>query len=339
MKIYLCNDMEQWIKQSGIGQATAQQKLALELAQIPYTLTNKNEYDIIHLNTIFPQSYFKAKKAKQKGKAVIFHAHSTVEDFKDSFFFANALLPLFSWWLKKCYRTADLLLTPSNYSKALLENYKLDTPIEVISNGIVLSDWQCSTEEEEFFRHKYQLKMNDPLIISVGLPIKRKGLLDFIEMAKQLPAYQFIWFGYTNPNLLTKEIKEALQSNLSNLQFPGYIPHDELRVAYQTCDVFLFLTHEETEGIVLLEALASKTNVIVRDIPIFRDEYIDGENIYKGSTLDDFVRITSELLQKKRLSLVGPAYDTVKKKSIEQTGQKLKSYYQKLLHGYYHKNK
>jgi len=331
MRVYLCSDLQNMIEQSGVGRATLHQQMALEAEGIPYTLSKDSDYDVVHINTIFPQSYFKALQAKRQGKAVVYHAHSTIEDFRDSFFFANALAPLFGWWLKKCYQTADLILTPSAYSKSLIENYGINQPIEVVSNGIDLSYWQATTTEVNAFKERYQIKPADKLIISVGLQIKRKGILDFVEMAKQLPEYQFIWFGYTDPKMLPKEIIDAIQTDLPNLQFPGYIDRDELRVAYQAADLYLFLTHEETEGIVLLEALASKTNTLVRDIPVFEDDYTDREDIYKGQSLDDFIHIAQGILKKDLPSLVEAGYRTVSKKSIPNIGKQLKKHYLKAL--------
>lgn len=327
MHIYLCSDSQRLIKKSGVGRAIEHQQMALKTANISYSLSDKEPFDLIHINTIFPSSYLKAKKAKKKGQSVIFHAHSTVEDFKDSFFFANALAPLFGWWLKKCYNTADLVLTPSTYSKSLLENYNIHPPIQVLSNGIDLEYWQSTEAEVQQFYERYGLKNTDKLVLSVGLQIKRKGILDFVEMAKQMPEYQFIWFGYTDPKLLPNEISEAIQTHLPNLQFPGYIERDALRVAYQAADLYVFLTHEETEGIVLLEALASKTNTLVRDLPVFSD-YTAGENIYKGRTLEEFVEISKKIIEGQLPSLVDHGYQVISEKSISKIGEKLKRYYQ-----------
>ena len=168
------------------------------------------------------------------------------------------------------------------------------------------------------------------MILSIGLQIKRKGILDFVEMAKNLPEYQFIWFGYTDPKMLPKEIVAAIQTDLPNLQFPGYIEREELRVAYQACDLFVFLTHKETEGIVLLEALASKTKILVRDIPVFNPDYVHEENIYKGKTLAEFIALAKGMIEEEFPSLVDAGYQTVTKKSIPFIGKQLKSYYQTL---------
>lgn len=331
MIIYLCSDAMDLINQSGVGRAIEHQQMALKSASIPYTLTDEKTHDVIHINTVFPSSYIRAKRAKKNGIPVVYHAHSTENDFKNSFFFANALAPLAGWWFKKCYETADLILTPSEYSKMLLEEWQMKPPIKVISNGIDLSYWQSTLDEQKIFREKLGIQAEDKLIISVGLQIKRKGILDFVEMAKRMPEYQFIWFGYTDPKLLSREIKEAIQSDLPNLQFPGYIDRNEVRIAYQACDLYLFLTHEETEGIVLLEALASKANTIVRDIPVFNPDYIDRKDVYKANSLDDFIHLTRGILDEKLPSLVDTGYQKVSEKSIDKIGQQLKEHYQSVL--------
>lgn len=332
MRVYLCSDYLNQIKQSGVGRAIEHQQMALDEAQIPYTLTGDEPYELLHINTVFLKSFLRAKKAKSEGKKVVYHAHSTKEDFKNSFIFANALSSLFGWWIKKCYNTADLVLTPSEYSKTLLIKEGVKRPIEVLSNGIDLNYWKSNAEEDRAFRKEYHIKPEEKLILSVGLPIKRKGILDFVELAKRFPTIQFIWFGYMDPRFLPKEISAALQTDLPNLQFPGYIDREALRVAYQACDLYVFLTHEETEGIVLLEALASKTDTLIRDIPVFNPDYVDGVNIYKGTDIEAFQSIIEALFEEKIPSLVDEGYQEVSKKSIPSIGSKLKTFYTKVLH-------
>lgn len=41
--------------------------------------------DVVHINTVFPHSFFLAKKAKRHGIPVVYHAHSTKEDFRNSY--------------------------------------------------------------------------------------------------------------------------------------------------------------------------------------------------------------------------------------------------------------
>ena len=65
---------------------------------------------------------------------------------------------------------------------------------------------------------------------------------------------------------------------------------EELKEAYCGSDVFLFLTKEETEGIVLLEALACEIPVVLRDIPIYEEWLWNGIDVYKGRSMEEFIQ-------------------------------------------------
>lgn len=67
MIIYLCSDAMDLINQSGVGRAIEHQQMALKSAGIPYTLTDEKTHDVIHINTVFPSSYIRAKRAKKMG--------------------------------------------------------------------------------------------------------------------------------------------------------------------------------------------------------------------------------------------------------------------------------
>lgn len=85
------------------------------------------------------------------------------------------------------------------------------------------------------------------------------------------PEYKFIWFGYLDLKLVPKEIKVAVETKLDNLKFAGYVEQEELRKVYSSCDLYLFPTLEETEGIPILEALVERIPTLVRDIPVFEE--------------------------------------------------------------------
>lgn len=331
MKVLLYTSKVKDIEKSGIGKASVHQQKALKLANVSYTLDPKDDYDIVHINSIFPDSLLMARKAKLKGKKIIFHAHSTEEDFKNSFKFSNVAAPTFKQWIKHCYSTADILLTPTPYSKKLLEQYKLNKQIIPISNGIDLKFWKSDSEAKKRFRSKYGFSDKDKVIMSVGLYIERKGILDFIELAKRMPEYKFIWFGYTAPSLRTFKVSEAMKNKPANVYFPGYISSDELKDAYTGSDVYIFPTKEETEGIVLLEALAMKIDTIISDIPIYDEWLTDSYNIYKAKSIDEFETKIKGLINKTLPSVVKEGYKVAAERDIKFIGYKLKKIYEQLI--------
>ena len=124
MKVLLYTEGLKTVGKSGLGKAIKHQMKALDYAKIPYTLDPHDDYDILHINTYFLKSYFLDKKAKRKGKKIVYHAHSTEEDYKNGFIFAKQTSKLFKKWLIKCYSLGDVIVTPTPYSKKLLEGYK-----------------------------------------------------------------------------------------------------------------------------------------------------------------------------------------------------------------------
>lgn len=330
MKILIYTRDYDFVKESGVGKAIDHQIKALELVGADFTTNEKDDYDIVHINTVLPVSLFFAEKAKKNGKAVIYHAHSTKEDFKNSFLFSNQLAGTFKLWLVHCYNKGDLILTPSEYSKRLLAEYKIDKDIEVVSNGIDLDFWKKQDGDRDNFYEKYKLDKSKKSIISVGLFIHRKGILDFVELAKRLPQYEFVWFGKLDLKVVPEEIKTAVTTRLDNLHFPGYVSSDQLREAYSGSDLYIFPTYEETEGIVLLEALATKTDIIVRDIEIYQKDFIDGENIYKAKDVDEFEEKIKLILESKLESKKDEGYKIALERSLRKTGEKLMTFYKRV---------
>ena len=81
-----------------------------------------------------------------------------------------------------------------------------------------------------------------------------------------------------------------------NVTFAGFVDRETLREAYCGADVFAFMSHEETEGIVVLEALACGIPTVVRDIPVYNGWLREGQNVYKASGTDEFQQKAEGLL-------------------------------------------
>jgi len=328
VKVFLYTGLLKLVNKSGVGQAVRHQKQALELLGVPYTTDRKENFDVIHLNTIFPDSLIMSLWAKRKNKKVIYYAHSTMEDFRNSFICSNFFAPLFKWWIKLCYNSGDLIITPTDYSKELLESYGLKKPIHSLSNGIDTDFFTRNQKARKRFRKKYQLKDDEKVIISVGHYIERKGIIDFVELAKRMPDYKFYWFGYTNLHLIPSKVKKAITNHPSNLFLPGYVNRNELRDAYCGSDLFLFLTHEETEGIVLLEALAAKIPVLIRDIPIYQNWLEDGTTVYKGKRIEEFEQKIRQILEGDLPDLTDQGHLLARERDLKVIGQRLLHLYQ-----------
>ncbi|MGO3728100.1 glycosyltransferase [Enterococcus viikkiensis] len=333
MKILLYFEGQNVIGKSGIGRALSHQKRALASAGIEYTLDpSATDYDILHINTYGLKSYHLARKAKKMGKKVIYHAHSTEEDFRNSFVGSNQLAPLVKKWLVGLYGMADHLITPTPYSKKLLRNYGLKQPIAAISNGIDLKKYYPDEYKEAAFRKHFHLSETQKVVICVGLFFERKGIIDFVEIAKKMPEYTFIWFGAVPMFSIPANIRLIVNKNHpANVLFPGYINGDLIEGAYSGADLFFFPSYEETEGIVVLEALASQQQVLLRNIPVYQGWMQDQQNCYMGNTNQEFEELIRQLVNHRLPNLTLAGFKTAQAKSITEIGQELKAVYQAVL--------
>jgi len=331
MKVLLYTEGLKTIGKSGLGKAVQHQIKALEDNKVEYTLDPKcKDYDIVHINFYGPKSYLLAKKAKKMGKKIVYHAHSTEEDFRNSFIFSNQIAPLFKKWICKCYKLGDHIITPTEYSKELLLNYNLNRPITAISNGIDMNFFKKNEKDGQAFRKKYGFKNTDKVVIGIGLYLERKGLLTFVELAKRCPEYKFIWFGHSPLTVSPRKIKKAVRTKLDNLTFAGYVERSMIHSAFSGCDCYVFPTLEETEGIPILEGLSEKANILVRDIPIF-NFLEEGYDVYKAKNDDEFEEKLRGILSGKLKSLEGNGYEKVKNMEIKTVGRKLISVYEEVL--------
>jgi len=332
MKILLYTEGLKTIGKSGLGKAIKHQMKALENAKVAYTLDPNDDYDILHINTYFPKSYFLARKAKKQGKKIVYHAHSTEEDYKNGFIFAKQTSKLFKWWLIKCYSLGDVIVTPTPYSKKLLEGYKglENKKIYAVSNGIEIDFFKRDEKLGLKFRKNYGINKKDKIIIGIGLYIERKGIIDFVELAKRLPQYKFIWFGYSPLAATTKEVREAVNTKLENLLFAGYVEPQVIKEAMNGTDLYLFPTLEETEGIPIIEACACKTKALIRDIGVFEDWLIDGKNVYKAKDINEFEVKIKKILNNELPDLTEKAYKLAEERDLKNIGKQLKKIYDSL---------
>ncbi len=330
MLVYIYPGGLNLVKKSGVGEAIFHQKEMLEAAGVNVTLQWSNDADVVHLNTTFPDSCRMAHYAHSKGKSVIYYGHSTMEDFRNSFTGSNTLAPLFQKWIIHCYSMGDIVITPTEYSRSLLQSYGIKRPIFNLSNGIDTILFSYNEKRREAFRNYWGLNSQQKAVLSVGHFIERKGILDYIDLARRMPDVRFFWFGHTEDWLVPSQIRKAIKNTPPNLTWAGYVPSDRLCDAYCGCDLFDFMSYEETEGIVVLEALACHIPVIVRDIPVYGGWLENGVNVWKAKDDAEFFQKTKSILSGELPDLTEKGHEVAENRSISKVGKRLLEIYEAL---------
>ncbi|MBO7382094.1 MAG: glycosyltransferase family 4 protein, partial [Muribaculaceae bacterium] len=203
------------------------------------------------------------------------------------------------------------------------EGYGIKKKIYAVSNGIELELFKKDSKTGLDFRKKYGYTKDDKVIVGIGLYIARKGIVDFIELARRLPEYKFIWFGYSPLAVATKEVKKAFKNLPENIKFPGYVKQEDIKSALNGCDIYLFPTYEETEGIPVIEAAACEATMLIRDIPIFDDWVRNNVDAYKAKNIDDFEKKIKKIINKELPRLGNNAYKLAQERDLKIVGKQL----------------
>lgn len=328
MRVQIYTGSMQLVARSGVGQAILHQRKMLTAAGID-TTDRWEETGPIHLNTVFPDSVLTALLARKKGRKVVYYGHSTMEDFKRSFIGSTLLAPLFKRWITFCYSLGDVIITPTEYSRSLLQSYGIKKPIYSLTNGIDTAFFAPSPKARIRFRRKYGIPDGQKVVISVGHMIERKGLPEFVLMARRMPEVRFIWFGHTPLSAVPHAIRDAVANAPANVSFPGFVSQSELRDAYCGADLFAFLSQEETEGIVVLEALACGVPAMLRDIPVYDGWLRNGEQVYMAGDVEGFVQMGCAILDGSLPSLADAGRAAAESRNMTAAGEKLREIYRR----------
>jgi len=313
---------------TGLLSSYKNQKKSLESLNIEFTEKWDSSCDILQINTPWLRSLWLIKKAKRQGKKIIIWSHVTAEDAAQVFWFNKYFFPLIKKYLTYAYGLADLVFCPSEYTKSLLVAYGLN-PAKLIpqSNGVDLTIFYPDQQKRANYRQKYNCQQN--LVIgTVGLAIPRKGVDTFLALAKQYPQHQFIWFGKIYNALLAKPLPKNLPKNVT---FTGYV--QDINAAFNAIDIFIFPSHEENQGMVLLEAAAIGLPILVRDIPAYNPWLEDGVNCLKAKKEEDFKPCLDRLINDETLrqQLGASAKLLAQQEDIKVLNKKLFELYQGLL--------
>lgn len=281
------------------------------------------DVDILQCNVPFPRTIYLIKRMKKRGVPTVLWAHITAEDFANVFWFGKFLFPIVRHALRWAYDTADHIVCPTPYTKSLLVGYGIDAAkITPLSNGVDVGRFQNHKT------HTIPSRSARERILSVGLVIPRKGVDTFLRLAQSHSQHDFIWVGKQYQRWLSRGYREKVPPNAS---LKGYV--QDIVSEYHAASIFVFPSFEENQGMAVLEAAAAGLPIIVRDLPVYRDWLIDGENCLKARLEEDFSRHLDQLLRDDALRqrIIQGAKNLASQHDIPQSIQALRQIYERML--------
>ena len=270
----------------------------------------KMNLDIIHVHTEFSIGSFGRIIAKQLNIPIVATYHTYYEDYlyyitKGYFNYIskNLLKTLTQFYADK---TVNSLIVPAEKIKDLFINkYNYKKEIAVIPTGIAIERFYKENvdknKKEEIYK-SLKVDKDDFLILFVGRVAEEKNIKFLIEAHKKLVKednkYKLIIVG-DGPDI--KNLKELSKDIKDNVVFAGKSLWEDVPCYYDIADIFVTASRSETQGLTVLEALASSTPVVCANDPSYIDAIVPGSNGFVFDTEEEYLENIKKLRKDNKL--------------------------------------
>ncbi len=142
----------------------------------------------------------------------------------------------------------------------------------------------------------YNIDKDKFVVFCAGQLQVRKGIFEFIEIAKRMPDIEFVWaggFSFGNITNGYEKIKKKIENKPNNLHFIGMIDRENMNDVYNMADIMFLPSFEELFPMTILESMNCQKPILLRDLEIYKDILFDFYE--KGSSIDDFIDIIKKL--------------------------------------------
>lgn len=237
-----------------------------------HTLANLGPlpYDLVHVQTPFAAHYAGLRHARHKRLPCIATYHTHFEEYLHNYVPAlpKAALRAFARTLarRQC-NTLDAVVVPSSAMQDTLAGYGVTAPLHRVPTGIPVDHFgtHCRSASADF-RARFDIAADTPIALFVGRTAHEKNigfLLDALPHALQRTPTLMLVIAGEGPALPALKRQAATLGVAANVRFVGYLDRlRELPACYAAADVFVFSSRTETQGLVLLEAMAAGLPVL-----------------------------------------------------------------------------
>lgn len=245
--------------------------------------------DIIHSHTEFGIGTFARILAKQLDIPLVHTYHTMYEDYihyiTKGHFDRSSKKIVEYLTMFYCDKTAKELIVPSRKTYNLFkEKYHVEKEVRIVPTGL---------EVERFFKEKFKesdilnlkkelgISSSDFIILTVGRLAEEKNVELLLKAAENISKKDksiklvIVGSGPDYEKFITWVVERKLEKNII---FTNAIPWEEIPMYYQIADVFATASKTETQGLTVLEAMASSKPAICMKDDAFLDVVVDDLN-------------------------------------------------------------
>lgn len=227
----------------------------------------QRKFDIVHVHTPFVAHYAGVRLARELGLPVVETYHTYFEEYAQHYlsFLPRSMMRLIARRLtvSQCAQL-DALIVPSTQMMEALRAYGVTVRAERIPTGIDATRFRGG--DGQAFRRQHGIASDRPVLVHISRVAFEKNIdfiLDALKIvATQIPDVLLVIAGDGPALPHVRALSEELGLS-ANCLFVGYLEREStLLDCYRSANAFVFASRTETQGLVLLEALALGVPVV-----------------------------------------------------------------------------
>ena len=314
---------------------------ARDLARAEAALRER-EWDVIHIHTPFRAHSLGVRLARHGGWPTVETYHTYFEEYVGHYlpWLPSALTRLLARRASRhlCH-SVDELIVPSQQMVDVLDRYGVTTPSTVIPTGIDLD--QFRNGDGARFRAAHGVSPERPTLVTVSRLSLEKNIGFLLRVVRKLvAAFPDLLFliageGPDEPRLRRLVQELGLQGHV---RFFGNLDRrTTLLDAYRAGDAFVFASPTETQGLVLIEAMALGVPIVSTAVMGTATVLRDARSaLVAEPDVEDFARHVARLLRspelRAQLAAAGPK--DARAWGSEGMGRRLEALYARLAEGH-----
>lgn len=277
------------VKGQGVGSAYSEQLCLIEERLDDSYVIMKNTIksgEITHYHSInfrfFIHAFMNRKKTIRVGSV-----HFIPETIEGSITLPAWMKKIFYWYILEFYKSMDQLVTVNPIFIDKMEHLGFDRKnISYIPNFVSHDQFhKVPVDEKKRIRQSNNLSEHDFVVLGVGQIQTRKGIMDFVEVAKACPAIKFVWAGGFSFGKITdgfEALSDIVENPPDNVRFLGIVDRSEMNAIYNMADVLFLPSYSELFPMTVLESMNVGIPIVLRDLDLYKnilfDYYLQAED-------------------------------------------------------------
>jgi glycosyltransferase involved in cell wall biosynthesis len=225
------------------------------------------DLDVFHAQHPFLLGGVARRLARRAGRPLVFTCHTRYDRYAH---YVPLPVPLVARaavrWSTAFANAADRVVAPSEALAGLLRAQGVRAPVDVVPTGVDLEAFRPGPAAGmRALRARLGLPVDGPLLLYVGRLDREKNLPLLLEAFRRLlGSHGGARLALVGQGTMAGALAAGVAGGplAGRVHFAGGVPLDQVAPYYQAADLFVFASTTETQGLSVLEALATGLPVV-----------------------------------------------------------------------------